>query len=357
MLKVCFPFVGDSIGGSHKSTMLLIEGLDRSIFSPLVVLHTEGPLATFLKEKAIAYELLPLSTMAGSEPSLLNFFLAQLRNYKILLKFIRKWQIDIVHTNDLRCNLSWGLVSRIHAQHVWHQRTVMSSAFLWRMIGLLTNYVICISDTVLNTYRSFASVRVLTNPFRIHNQDRSVAKHALITELNLDPSQLLVGIVGRLVPRKGLDIIGPLTVYLPPEVSSVVIGDGPLRDTLPVTVHKLGFRDPIEPVIAGLDVLITLSLEEGFGRVVVEGMLAGTPVVASDIPAHREITGNGQHAVLVSPQDPKAVANAIRELLTDKEKNSTYVKTSFEFARHSYSQAAHVKGVEEIYKNLKGAHL
>ena len=41
--RVCFPFVGDSLGGSHMSTLLLIEGLAQSRYEPVLVVHEEGP--------------------------------------------------------------------------------------------------------------------------------------------------------------------------------------------------------------------------------------------------------------------------------------------------------------------------
>jgi glycosyltransferase involved in cell wall biosynthesis len=352
VLRVCFPFVGDSIGGSQKSTLLLLAGLDRASFYPLVVLHKgDGPLATLLRRKAIPYELLQLPVMAGTSPSLPGIFLAQLRNYGILRTFIRDRQIDIVHTNDLRCNLTWGLASRIQARHVWHQRTILSKSLLWRMIGMLTNHVICISETVRDTYKSFAPATTQANPFEEKQFDRVVAKRALVAELNVDAARPVVGYVGRLVSGKGLSDLGELPALLP-EVVVVAAGNGPLAETLPATIRRLGFRDPIEPVIAGLDVLIAPSREEGFGRTVVEAMLAGTPVVASDIPAHREASGNGQHAVLVSPGNAQAIANAVRDLLTGGAKTSAFVTSANVFARDRYSKKAHIQAIESIYRGL-----
>ena len=60
--RVCFPFVGDSLGGSHMSTLLLIEGLARSRYEPVLVVHEEGPLTAHLEARDIPFELLPLPT-------------------------------------------------------------------------------------------------------------------------------------------------------------------------------------------------------------------------------------------------------------------------------------------------------
>ena len=48
---VCYPFIGDSIGGAHLSAIELIKGIDRKFFEPLIVLHEEGPYLYFYKNK------------------------------------------------------------------------------------------------------------------------------------------------------------------------------------------------------------------------------------------------------------------------------------------------------------------
>ena len=51
--KICFPFIGDSIGGSHKSALILIDKLNLNFFCPVVVLHRKGPLENLLKKKKL----------------------------------------------------------------------------------------------------------------------------------------------------------------------------------------------------------------------------------------------------------------------------------------------------------------
>ena len=51
--KICFPFIGDSIGGSHKSTLILIEKLNLNFFDTIIVIHKKGPFATLLRKKKL----------------------------------------------------------------------------------------------------------------------------------------------------------------------------------------------------------------------------------------------------------------------------------------------------------------
>jgi glycosyltransferase involved in cell wall biosynthesis len=79
-------------------------------------------------------------------------------------------------------------------------------------------------------------------------------------------------------------------------------------------IHILGFRDDVPELLAASDILVLPSDEEGFGRCVVEGMLAGLPVVAVDSPGPRSILGEGSDGELVPP-DPASIAQAMARQL------------------------------------------
>jgi glycosyltransferase involved in cell wall biosynthesis len=352
VLTICYPFVGDSIGGSHKSALTLIAGLDRKRFHPLVVLHrSNGPLAEFLQAEHIPFELLPLGALSGASPSLAEIAKAQVKSFARLRSFIRGHDIDLVHSNDLRCNLTWGPASKMAACHVWHQRTVLSSSPLWRLIGMFTDHVICISETVRNTYRSYAPATTVANPFASVTVSRDEARRSLREELGIGTDRHVVGYVGRLVSGKGLEIFARLPELLPDSVF-LVAGEGPLQELLPSSVRGLGFRHPVEPLIAGLDTLVAPSRQEGFGRTLVEAMMAGTPVVSSDIAAHREVSRGGQLAALVTSAEATDYAKAIAAIRDDPELANRMAQEGRAHAKANFSTATHVRAVEAIYLSL-----
>jgi glycosyltransferase involved in cell wall biosynthesis len=352
LLTICYPFVGDSIGGSHKSALMLIAGLDKRRFRPIVVLHCcNGPLAKFLQSEHIAFELLPLQALSGASPSLLEITKAQLQSVSRLRSFIQERGVDLVHSNDLRCNLTWGLASKLAARHVWHQRTILSSSPLWRLIGMFTDHVICISETVRNTYRSYAPVTTVANPFASVTVTREAARRSLREELGIGTDQHVVGYVGRLVSGKGLETFARLPDLLPDSVF-LVAGEGPLKDVLPSSIRVLGFRHFVEPLIAGLDTLVAPSRQEGFGRTLIEAMMVGTPVVASDIAAHREASRGGQLAALVASTEAADYVRAIAAIRDDPIFANRIAEDGRTHARASYSAATHVEEVEAIYFSL-----
>jgi glycosyltransferase involved in cell wall biosynthesis len=131
--------------------------------------------------------------------------------------------------------------------------------------------------------------------------------------------------VGRLDAYKQPDRLVATLPYLPPESRLTVIGDGPLRAAMKQTAATLSVSDRLQMVghqsrasllahLASADVFASLSRHEAFGLSVLEAAVAGLPVVASDIPAHREIadyTPRGRINLIHPGSSPPQVAEAL----------------------------------------------
>ncbi len=132
--------------------------------------------------------------------------------------------------------------------------------------------------------------------------------------------------VGRHEPRKGLRTLVDAMASLPPDVRLWVAGEGSQTSELQARtvgdqrIEWLGRLDDGEVAsrMRGADVLCAPSLHgESFGVVLLEGMAASTPVVASDLPGYRNVALPELHALLVAPGDAGALAIALRRVLDD----------------------------------------
>jgi glycosyltransferase involved in cell wall biosynthesis len=130
-----------------------------------------------------------------------------------------------------------------------------------------------------------------------------------------------IGFVGRLVPQKGVDVLLQALARTP-SCELVVIGDGPERAALAALAVELGLADRVrfagwqgEPrdLLASVDALVQPSRFEGMPLAIVEAMLAGLAVVASDVGSVVELIGGGA-GVLVPPSDPAALARALADV-------------------------------------------
>jgi glycosyltransferase involved in cell wall biosynthesis len=126
--------------------------------------------------------------------------------------------------------------------------------------------------------------------------------------------------IARLTPQKGIDVAVRALPSLPPDTVLVVLGEGPERSRLEQLADDLGVAARLElvgrvPDVAAwlrrAAVLVHPARWEGFGLGVLEAMLAGLPVVASNVSSLPELVVDGETGFLVQPDAPAALAEAI----------------------------------------------
>jgi len=181
-------------------------------------------------------------------------------------------------------------------------------------------------------------------PYGQAAQDREVHRK----RFGID-GQVNVGFVGRLVPEKGVGwLIDALAMSAAP-AQLVLVGAGPYReafemdaDSAGVRTHFVGSLSPqdMSGVMAALDVLVVPSLSrpdwvEQFGRVVLEAMFAGTPVVSSDSGALPEVVGEG--GIIVAEGDVPGLSKAVGRLVADEKGRRELGRKGYEWAISRYS--------------------
>jgi glycosyltransferase involved in cell wall biosynthesis len=116
--------------------------------------------------------------------------------------------------------------------------------------------------------------------------------------------------VGARVPHKGHAVLAHAAAELG-DVDIGVVGDGPLT---PPGLRWLGWRDDVPALLRKAAVFVQPSLQEGLGTAAIEAMMAGVPVVATDVGGLPEVVGDA--GVLVAPGDATALAAGIRRALS-----------------------------------------
>jgi glycosyltransferase involved in cell wall biosynthesis len=368
-LKVLFPFVGDSIGGSHRSIIELYSELENSAITPVFVLHEIGSLSDLLDGLNVQYEYIFIKHLAGESPNILNIAFSVVLNFFKLSKFIRKNKIDIVHGNDLRINLTWSLPTRLSSTvYIWHQRSLMSPSVLWKTSVLLANHFITISEYVHQSLPSNipeSKKTLILNPFNIKNTyDRSVSRKWLNELYDIPENSILLGYIGRLVDWKNVDfLIKCFAEYnkkrdIQFHLIIVGMGNSEYVDNLKQLIFKLGVENIItftgfnvesNRIISSFDLMIAPSNEEPFGRTLVEAMIQKTPVLAARGGGHSEIIENEVTGVLYEH-------NNIDNFITQCDKyinNSKFMHRIINNASYSvnlkYSSRKHAESIIKIY--------
>lgn len=220
-----------------------------------------------------------------------------------------------------------AVVATFHASS--SSRWLRAARPLGRRVLAHLDDLIAVSDAAARTHAAMLGVdtrrfHILPNGVDVRRFSQATPRPSIA---ELDGPTLLF--VGRLEPRKGLDVLVRAYTLLKtryPDLQLVVVGEGPqlarsralLPDRLSADLHLLGklSGDELPGVFRACDIFVAPSRGgESFGIVLLEAMAAGCAVVASAIDGYRTVVTDGVDGRLVVPENPSSLAEAIGVLL------------------------------------------
>ena len=190
------------------------------------------------------------------------------------------------------------------------------------------------------------------------------ANPALRQELGISPEDRIVGSVGRFVPIKGYRYLLEAAKKILDQQSDIfflLVGDGPLEQELKALAETLriasrvifaGYRENVAKMIALMDVFVLPSLNEGMGKVLVEAMAEGKPVVATEVGGVPEVVSDNLTGILCPPKDSHAMAEAILKLLRDKKLARKMGAEGRKRVYPRYDAKVMVENIERLYGEL-----
>jgi glycosyltransferase involved in cell wall biosynthesis len=334
------------LSGGEIALLRLLPALTSHVDAH-VVLGEDGPLVERLRDRGISVEVLPLApaTRDLRKDTLRPGGIDAIAAARVvpyvgrLARLIRARRADLVHTNSLKAALYGGAAGRLaHVPVVWHIRDRIADDYLPRSAVMLVRAASRVLPTavIANSRASLATVprverrRVVHNPIVPDTVDVRLGPAA---PLHTDT---VVGVLGRLAPWKGQDVFLDAfarafrgTDVRGHVIGSAMFGEDAYAQLLEKRVQQLGiahqvefrgFREAIHTELAQLDILVHCSvIPEPFGQVVLEGMAAGLPVIATNAGGPAELITNGSDGVLIPPGDAQALAEAMLRLQGDAE--------------------------------------
>ncbi|MCP4254387.1 MAG: glycosyltransferase family 4 protein [Candidatus Scalindua sp.] len=197
---------------------------------------------------------------------------------------------------------------------------------------------------------------------RLMNMDVDVETEK--KKLGIPLNSNVIGVVGRLVPIKGHEYLVAAAKGIIKEFDNTVfvfVGDGNLESRLERQAESIGVRDNIiftgwrkdaVEIIALFDMLAAPSLNEGMGKVLVEGMAFGKPIVASNIGGIIDLVQDGENGILVPPKDSGALEDAILKLIRNKNLAQELGKNGKAKVYPEYDIFTMVGQIEDLYESL-----
>ena len=309
-------------GGVERGTVDLAKYL-KSRGHKAVVVSAGGPLVGDLTSAGVTHYALPVHKKSP---------LAVIRSIRMLTKIVRLEQIEILHARSrVPALIAFFVSRRTHVPFITTCHGFYSKHFLSRLMGW-GKLVIVASHIIGKRMREDFGVA--------HRKIRLIPRGVNLQEFQWTApetprQEVVVGIIGRLTPIKGHPLFlkamaRVARVY--PDIRIRVIGDAPKpqykEELLSLTKHLglsknvefLGTRYDIPHLLSQMSVLVVPSVgEEAFGRVVIEAGACGVPVVATRMGGLIDILSHEKDGLLVPPDDPRILAEAVMRLLKEPE--------------------------------------
>jgi glycosyltransferase involved in cell wall biosynthesis len=180
----------------------------------------------------------------------------------------------------------------------------------------------------------------------------------------------VIAVVANVIPRKGqvyaLRAL-PTVLKTAPTAQLLLVGDEDqnyLRRVLSVAdalnvgahVHRLGRRSDIPELLAASDIFMLPSLEEALPLSILEAMAAGLPTVATTVGGNSECVLPGETGLLVPPRDPQALANAVLEMLGDRQWLLRMGSNARQHCMNRFSIDRQTAAIEAVFEQVIGGH-
>lgn len=375
-------------GGSAEDTLLTVKGLDREIYDVVLVRGlsvesnmTENEVRALEKSvREVEREGIRIITVPSFVRRIHPF--CDLKTFFTLIKILRQKRPDIVHTHTSKAGIlgRWAaffaripiIVHTPHGHVFWGYFNKWETSFyiiVEKLTACITDKIIAITQQEKNDHLDFHIA--IENKFSVVHSGISLGKFFntsvdsawMKRELGVPEGNLLVGTTGRLTHIKGhryLIEAARKIVDKRPDTTFVFLGDGELLNELKnmasrlgieENVKFLGWRPDVAELMSAFDVFVLPSLNEGMGRVLVEAMALGKPIVASNVGGIPDLVIDGKNGFLVPAADVETMAARIRELLDDPGKREEMGNTGRRYAV-GYSSEEMVKKIDLLCRHL-----
>lgn len=342
-------------GGAEKNLCCLAKALQGEYRLSVVCLYGKGRIAEELGSAGVDVRCIELRR---------SWHFYRIRR---LIKHIREFQPDILHTFLFHANIAgryagWraGVPVVISSVRV-AERERGYHLTVDRWTSGLVDVEVCVSEAVR---------RFTMEEAGIPESKLTVIPNGIdVSEYGTGPSPSgapVVTFVGRLHTQKGVDILirAARTILRDnPKTTFNIVGEGPekkalkdlaAREDVSERIRFTGFVADVGNVLAASHLLVLPSRWEGMPNAVLEAMACARPVVASNVDGCSEVVDDGKTGLLVPPEDPDALADAVLEILRDPERARNMGQAGRSRAETEFTVSKMVNAYKELYERCAG---
>ncbi|MEW6169948.1 MAG: glycosyltransferase [Candidatus Omnitrophota bacterium] len=354
-------------GGAERFLVLLVKNFDQSRFNSIVCcLNWKGEWASELEEKGI--KVIALNKKGKFDICVIYRIICVIRQYKIDIVNTHLWAADCLG----RVAAIFGgvpiIISTVQNVDIWKK---FWHKIIDKMLANRTTKFIAVSKAVkeflINTEKiPEEKIEIIPNAIDAESlRVNELAGLRVREDLGIKNEEIVLTVIGRLVEQKGHKYLFEALSMLDGRyrVKLLVVGDGPLRESLQFKVNSLqlenkiqflGQRRDMAEIFNASDGVILPSLYEGLPVSILEAMAVGKPVIATDVGGTCELVKDGETGFLAQAKNSKSLASNIEKLLTSPDKGKKMGERGKELVNNAFSIQAIVKKTADLYLSLLG---
>lgn len=367
-------FIGHekTLNGASRSMINLIDELSDCCNFTVLLPYKDGAVIDALNERSIELIYVPFRRWVQVKnhkfwmKKILWKFIWNHQNQQLVkktAKLIKSKKIDVIHTNSIVVDMGYRYSQLLGVPHVWHAREMGKEDFnmyplsgekqFQRIVSSRENKIICISNAVKSKYEGFVlpeQLRLIYNGVGMENlnPNKKYKKKKGITCIQAASIQ----------KAKGQDIsiqaIKELRKRGIRDVNLLLAGRGSLESLGVNTddisgITLLGQVDNLPEIRSNVDVEIVASKAEAFGRVTVEAMMSGNPVVGSSSGGTIELISDGENGLLFEPGNSNDLADKLQYLYNHHEEIERMGRNAYQYSKDYFSIKRCAKEVHELY--------
>lgn len=387
MKSILFIHQSAELYGSDKTILMFISSLDKTKYLPIVILPFEGPLKVEFEKnniKVIISPVLKLYRKMFTPSNMIKFFKEYKEGIKALEKLHKEYDFKLVYSHTLAALIGISFAQKNNIKHLWHVQEIIAKPKIFnlafkKILAIKSNHkIIYDSKETMKFWINGNETLTKKSDFIWNGLDvnqKSITSSETIEKVRKDffevqNNSVVIGLIGRINSWKGQQLLlkaFSLIAEKQPKAKLVFIGSAPPNQeffetdlinkiktyNLEDSVKIIPFQNNIWQFWDSIDIAVVPSTEpEPFGMVAIEAMMAKKPVIAANHGGLTEIVMPNKTGILFEPNNEKALAEALMDLLNNSEKRKTFGEEGYIRANTHFSLKNHVDKFEKTFEEL-----
>ncbi|MFB3924904.1 MAG: glycosyltransferase family 4 protein [Syntrophales bacterium] len=364
-MRICFISHYSGKGGAERALLETIDALGNLGIESLVMLPHKGPLCEELKNRGISFSILPyrwwMNWKGTPEWKKWKDLILTLAAIFPLVLIIRRWKCDLIYTNTLTICIGAIAARLLRVPHVWHIHEffgesennllfTLGTRFSLKMLDRFSSLCIANSKAAARKYERYV------RPGKIIPIYQSVTATGAGPSAGIKNNVFRCVIAGTVCELKGQEdavrAISDLAAGGRTGFVLDIIGQGDERYfnylksiareyRVEKYVQFHGYMENVFSYIRTADVVLVCSRSEAFGRVTVEGMLAGKPVIGAACAGTAELINDGFNGLLYKAGEHRELAEKIYYLRTNPGHAANMGRCGRNWAQRTFSSESY----------------